>query len=103
MAEAFQQFLNGEARNRARLARQCGLTRARVTQLLNMLLLSPSILKFVRTLPPGTPAYPITETALRRLLPVVPELRQTARRTLAGFAAHRAARGERPDWPSIAC
>jgi len=68
MAERLQGLLNaGEAKNRAALARRFRLTRARITQLLNMLKLHPLIRAYVKSLPPGTPTNMITERGLRTL------------------------------------
>jgi hypothetical protein len=92
-AEEFQSLLDsGAAPNRAWLARQYGLTRARVTQLLSLLLLHPNILDYVRNLPAGTPERLVTEKKLRTLtkLPVSQQLARAAR-GLTGFTASRVA------------
>jgi hypothetical protein len=49
----------------AQLAKLSGLTRARVTQLLDLLKLETLILDFVRNLPAGTPERMVTEKKLR--------------------------------------
>ncbi len=69
------------------LARLHGLTRARVTQILNLLTLHPRILDFLRTLPPGPRARLYTERRMRPLLRLEPpgQLR-TARALLPDFA-----------------
>jgi len=55
-AERFQTLLHaGEAASRAWLARQHGLTRARVTQLMSLLLLHPDILDYVRNIQRQSP------------------------------------------------
>jgi len=93
LAEEFQHLLDsGVAPNRAWLARQYELTRARVTQLLSLLLLHPDILDYVRTLPTGTPERSVTEKKLRTLtrLPASQQLARAAR-MLTGFVASRVA------------
>lgn len=88
LAERFQRFLDaGEARNRADLARRFRLTRARVTQLMALLGLHPTLLAYVRSLPPGTPTRLVTERGLR-LLGRQPLGRQpsVAKRAVPGFA-----------------
>jgi hypothetical protein len=93
LAEEFQHLLDsGVAPNRAWLARQYELTRARVTQLLSLLLLHPDILDFVRTVPAGTPERSVTEKKLRTLtkLSASQQLARAAR-MLTGFAASRVA------------
>jgi hypothetical protein len=89
-AEQFQCLLDArDARCRADLARRFGLTRARVTQLLNLLELQPEIVAYVRGLPPGTPARFITEKMLRPFtqLPAAAQL-QAAEELLPGFSAY---------------
>lgn len=86
-AEEFRRLLDsGQVRNQAELARTFGLTRARVTQLLQLLDLHPDILAYARGLPPGTPTKFVTERGLRPLLKLKPEqqLRQ-ARRLVQGY------------------
>jgi hypothetical protein len=88
LAETFQGLLDaGEVRNRADLARHFGLTRARVTQLVNLLRLHPDILAYVRSLPRGTPTKLVTERGLRALVQV-PRKRQVsdAKLLVPGFA-----------------
>ena len=55
-------------RKRSELAVVHGLTRPRVTQLLDLLRLHPEILAQVRALPPGTPPRRVTERKLRPLV-----------------------------------
>lgn len=87
MAEEFQPLLDArELRNRAGLARRFRLARARVTQLMKLLILHPVILAYVKSLPPGTPTKMVTECGLRALA----WLRQdhqvaAAKRCLRGF------------------
>lgn len=59
---------SGAAPNRAWLARHHGLNRARVTQLMSLLLLHPDILDDVLNLPAGTPERLVTEMKLRHLV-----------------------------------
>ncbi len=58
----------GEYRDRAELARQLGFTRARVTQLLDLLLLAPDIAERVLFLEAVDGVQPLTERALRALV-----------------------------------
>lgn len=58
----------GEYRDRADLARQLGFTRARVTQLLDLLLLAPDIQERVLDLEAIDGVEPIAERALRGLV-----------------------------------
>lgn len=90
LAESFQYKLDaGEVATRAALARQYGLTRARITQLLDLLKLDPSILNYVRNLPAGTPERMVTERTLRRLVRLSRESQlRDAEKHVAGFAAH---------------
>jgi hypothetical protein len=55
----------GEYRDRAELARQLGFTRARVTQILDLLLLAPDIQEHVVHLEAVDGVEPIAERALR--------------------------------------
>lgn len=94
LAERFQSLLDsGEAPNRAWLARHHGLSRARVTQLMSLLLLHPDILDYVRILPAGTPERLVTEKKLRRLvrLPFARQLKEAAK-CVAGFPVHETTR-----------
>jgi hypothetical protein len=87
-AEEFRRLLDsGAVRNQADLARMFCLTRARVTQLLQLLDLEPSIRAYAKSLPPGTPTNMVTERGLRLLLklPTSVQLRK-ARRVVPGFA-----------------
>ncbi|WP_136933002.1 hypothetical protein [Polyangium fumosum] len=89
LAAEFQNLLDtGDVRSRTELAERFELTRARVTQLLNLLSLAPEVIAFVRALPPGTPARQVTERGLRRLtsLPVAKQIAR-AKACLPGFAA----------------
>ena len=57
----------GEYRDRAELARQVGFTRARITQILNLLLLAPDIQEFVLGLEAVDGKEPMSERALREV------------------------------------
>jgi hypothetical protein len=97
LAERFQGLLHaGKARSRADLARRFRLTRARVTQLMKLLDLHPSILAYVRALPNGTPAKMMTERGLREIvrLPNSQQV-QTAKRIVWGFQDFIAKTGAR--------
>jgi hypothetical protein len=87
LAEGFQELLDaGEARNRADLARRFRLTRARVTQLMGMLRLHPTILAYVRSLSAGTPTRMVTERGLRAVMRLPgPRQIEAARRFILGF------------------
>jgi hypothetical protein len=74
----------------AQLARQQGLSRARVTQIMNLLQLPPAIVKELRTIATREEARRFSERALREIL----LLRSTAEqliafRKLRGAAAYR--------------
>ena len=74
-------------KNQADLARTFRLTRARVTQLLQLLDLHPDILAYAKGLPPGTPTKMVTERGLRPLLKLKPEQQlRKAGRVVRGFA-----------------
>jgi hypothetical protein len=92
LAESFQGKLEaGDVATRAELARLYGLTRARVSQLMSLLLLHPDILDYVRQLPAGTPDRLITERKLRALVEQ-PRSAQlvAAMKHVAGFASWKA-------------
>jgi hypothetical protein len=60
---------NGEIKDLADAARRLGLTRARVTQLINLLLLAPAIQEEILALPPVRSGRdPVTERQLRRIV-----------------------------------
>ena len=69
LAEEFRRQLDAGGVDQAGLARGHGLTRARVTQVLNLLKLHPTILDFLRGTPPGPRAGLFTE---RRRAPPPP-------------------------------
>lgn len=58
----------GELRDLADAARVMALTRARVTQLMNLLLLAPEIQHAILELPPTTGRDTVTERSLRRVV-----------------------------------
>lgn len=68
LAHRLQQAIDsGEIQDRASLARQYGLTRARVTQLLNLTLLAPDIQEQVLALKAVDGLEPTSERALREV------------------------------------
>ena len=68
-AEEFQPLLDsGEATSRADLARRFTMSRARVTQIMNLLRLDRALLVRLRALPAGTPPSEVSERRLRKLL-----------------------------------
>ena len=65
------------------------LTRARVTQLFQLLDLEPSIRAYAKSLPPGTPTNMVTERGLRLLLKFPPSVQlRKAKRTVQGFSEY---------------
>ncbi len=59
----------GELRDLADAARAIGVTRARMTQIVNLLLLAPEIQEAILDLPPVTNGRdPVSERALRRIV-----------------------------------
>lgn len=94
-AKEFRRLLDArEVPSQAELARRHRLTRARVTQLLDLLRLPDEVLAWVRSLPPGTPPRAVTERKLRLIgrLPAAARL-DAAAKTLPGFAQAMARRG----------
>ena len=70
--------------------RQYGLTKPRVTQIMELLQLDPLILGYVRQLAPGTPERLITERKLRRLVKLPPAQQLVvAEKGVTGFLAWR--------------
>jgi hypothetical protein len=94
LAEELQRRLEaGEVPNRAALARQERLTRARVTQLMNLLVLHPVILEYLRGLAPGRSSVLITERRLRRVAKQSPaDQLRLAEKTITGLLAWRRSR-----------
>ncbi len=69
----------GEIEDLATAARLCGLTRARVTQVMNLTLLAPEIQAEILDMPPVTKGRdPITERSLREIVAEVDWERQVA-------------------------
>ena len=86
LAEEFRRQLDAGDVNRSGLARRHGLTRARVTQVLNLLKLHPAILHFLRAMRPGPHARLFTERRVRPLLPLDPAAQaREAKTLLPGF------------------
>jgi Arc/MetJ-type ribon-helix-helix transcriptional regulator len=69
----------GEYRDRADVARQHGLTRARITQIMDLLLLAPELQERVLGLETTTHSEPITESQVQQ---VVREARWNTQRSL---------------------
>ncbi len=93
LAEDFRRQLDAGGVNQSGLAQRHGLTRARVTQVLNLLRLHPIILDFLRGMTPGPYARLFTERRVRPLLPLDPAVQvREARTLLPGFAPPRASR-----------
>lgn len=84
LARRLQRMLDrGKVKNRAEIARLRHVTRARVTQIMNLLLLAPDIQEEILSLPPVTRGRdPISEQDLRLVLRSVsfPEQRRVWRR-----------------------
>ena len=80
LAHRFQRAIErGDYADRADLARQFGLTRARVTQLLNLTLLAPDIQEEVLRLEAVDGVQPTSERALREVVGVVDWVEQRER------------------------
>jgi hypothetical protein len=95
LAEEFRRQLDAGGVNQSGLARRHGLTRARVTQVLNLLELHPAILHFLCAMRPGPHARLFTERRVRPLLPLDPAVQaREAKKLLLGFVPLRTARGK---------
>lgn len=69
LARELQQLLDtGAARNRAALARRFGLTRARVTQIMKLLMLAPEVIAHIENA-----SAAVSERALRPVLSAHPD------------------------------
>lgn len=69
IAEEWQRQLDaGDVHHRADISHREGLSRARVTQILNLLKLHPAIKDFVGNLGPTAPERLVTERKLRKLI-----------------------------------
>ncbi len=67
-AEEWQRQIDtGEVKHKADISRREGVSRARVTQIMDLLRLHPVVLDYVRSLGPETPERLVTERKLRRL------------------------------------
>ena len=66
----------GEVRNQAEIARQEGITRARVTQVMRMLHLAPEIRENILSTPNAIRRPPVTERALRPIAAISEEHEQ---------------------------
>jgi putative transposase len=64
---------NGESQSRADLARSLGVSRTRVTQVLNLLKLSPEVIEALEYLGESVPQTSISEHRLRELVELHPE------------------------------
>jgi hypothetical protein len=83
VAQDWQQRLDdGADRSRADLARQLGVSRARVTQMLDLLTLAPAVVHAVAALGDPLPQPIVTERLLRPLRKLTPQDQQ---RRLAGM------------------
>ncbi len=88
LAEEFRRQLDAGGVNQSGLAHLYGLTRARVTQVLHLLKLHPTILDFLRALPAGPHGALCTERRLRPILLLAHEEQlDRAERLLHGFDA----------------
>jgi ParB-like chromosome segregation protein Spo0J len=81
-AESFRAILDRDGVNQAELARRFGITRARVTQLLNLLALAPDVRAEVRRLVGA--GVKVSERALRPLVGKPVRTQQAAVGRLAG-------------------
>ena len=81
---------NGEFRCLADAARAVGVTRARMTQITNLLLLAPEIQEAILNLSPVTSGRdPVSERGLRRIVSEPVWETQTALWRILGTTAHR--------------
>ncbi len=81
---------SGEASNQAAIARREGITRARVTQVMGMLCLTPEIQQHILSMP-GTVGRPaVTERALRPIAQLDGRRQQSAFKSLMSIAVSRA-------------
>jgi hypothetical protein len=88
LAEELRALLEAGGVNQSGLAHLHGLTRARVTQLLNLLKLHPAILDYIREQPGQTPRNRPSERKLRGLTRLPPAVQlNRARRLLPGFGS----------------
>lgn len=69
LAEELKRELDA-GRNRYEIASRHGVSRPRITQILNLLRLHPAILGYLRSLRAGAPVRLVTERKLRALIPL---------------------------------
>ena len=79
---------SGEVASQADLARREGLSRPRVTQILNLLKLAPEIQQAILELPVGTPERLVTERKLRDVAHLQHEEQLVALRKIAPTASN---------------
>lgn len=91
LADELRGHLEAGSVNQSDLSHLYGMTRARVTQLLNLHKLHPRILAYVRGLGSTVPLCAVTEHRLRPLTGLPPEEQLAAAvEQVPGFAAHMA-------------
>jgi hypothetical protein len=91
LADELRGHLEAGTVNQSDLSHLYGMTRARVTQILNLLKLHPRILDYVRGLGTTVPLRAVTEHRLRALTGLPPaEQLQAAMEQVPGFADHAA-------------
>ncbi len=67
-AEEWQRQLDaGEVKHRAAISHREGVSRARVTQIMHLLKLHPTVVAYVRALGPETPERIVTERRMRAI------------------------------------
>ncbi len=71
-------------KNRAELSQRDGVTRARITQIMKLLQLSPEIQEAILTLPLGTPLQLVSEHKFRPLVGMIDEEQIGAFRAMVG-------------------
>jgi hypothetical protein len=100
-AHAFQRLLDdGKAKTQAELARQAGLTRARVTQIMNLLLLAPDLQEQVLMMKPDARGRdPVSERQLRHV--VAAPLWEEQRRRWASILRGETRRAEPAKAPRV--
>jgi hypothetical protein len=90
LAEDFRRQLDAGGVNQSGLARSHGFTRARVTQVLNLLKLHPAVRDYLRGLLPGPQSRLYTERRVRPLLLLEPAAQlDVASNLLRGFVPRR--------------
>jgi len=96
LAEEWKALLDsGAVHHQSEISHLYGLSRARVTQILNLLKLHPAILDCVRNLGPDTPERLVTERKLRKLLLLAkPDQLGAARFMIPGILSSKPNDGE---------